>query len=112
MKIRQGKKSPESNTERYALLCMKHGAERKRCSSKGCTNKVVRKLYVCEARAKINYAAVSGAQIWLSKEECASGMWQKSNGAGETNENSLKEACGDAKVSYAAKTDEQICKYG
>lgn len=74
------------------------------------------KLYVykfyCEARAKINYAAVSGAQIWLSKEECASGMWQKSNGAGETNENSLKEACGDAKVSYAAKTDEQICKYG
>ena len=71
-------------------MCIRHGAKKKkkRYSSDGCTNQVIR---ISEGRANNaqrggvaegmgqsgNYAALMGARINLSKEEFASGMVQR-----------------------------------
>jgi hypothetical protein len=62
-----------TNQSQRRRLCVKHGtkAERKRCSSKGCTSLAQMEEFVLSTEQRSNDAAFKDAPIKFEKEECA-----------------------------------------
>jgi hypothetical protein len=61
-------------------VCIRHGAKVKLCSNTGCTNQAQRGG-VCIRQEQRQSANTRDAPIMRSREECASGMGQRSNDA-------------------------------